>query len=211
MLTARMMKRVLHGRYCLVMDQLIRKDIHLSSPGSPLEKTLAQHRPPTLLLQGFHTWADRKTQVSFLLSLLKQIVNSFISTRRILLLLGLFWFSNLSKSWRINRIADFQQPTYTVLLVHAHRFLFWVHSQAKFWVVFVPKSHLYIFYLTFVFQWRSLPQMTSQRDEGPSASPSEARAALQLPNWRPKWSHWWMKSKGYPSIANLVKYSANSH
>lgn len=142
MLTARMMKRVLHGRYCLVMDQLIRKDIHLSSPGSPLEKTLAQHRPPTLLLQGFHTWADMKTQVSFLLSLLKQIVNSFISTRRILLLLGLFWFSNLSKSWRINRIADFQQPTYTVLLVHAHRFLFWVHSQAKFWY----PNHICIFF-----------------------------------------------------------------
>lgn len=53
MLTARMMKRVLHGRYCLVMDQFIRKVIHLSSPGSPLEKTLAQHHPPTLLLQGF--------------------------------------------------------------------------------------------------------------------------------------------------------------
>lgn len=35
------------------MDQFLRKVIHLSTPGSPLEKTLAQHRPPTLLLQDF--------------------------------------------------------------------------------------------------------------------------------------------------------------
>lgn len=126
------------GRYYLVMDQFFRKVINLSTPGSPLKKTLAQHPPDAAGL--FTPEVPGRLRRHFC-CLLKQIVNSSISARGILLLLGLFWFSNLSKWWGINSIADFQQHTYTVLLVHAHSLLSWVHSQAKFWSVFVSTLH----------------------------------------------------------------------
>lgn len=141
------------------------------------------------LFGAFHTWCATQSEMSFLLSLLTHVVKSFISAKGIILLLGLLWFSSLSKSWGINSIDHSQQHTNMVLLIHTHSLLSRAHSQAKFQVYththFAQNAAVHLWFeFTLVLRWRSLLWITFQGDEYPSASPGKCLGFTTAFRWK---------------------------